>query len=366
MESQVDRTHQPIDTHRKIVEFVEQGCPFVVALVLRAEGSTPRGAGTKAVIGSDGKIWGTVGGGAVEAESQRRALEALELKQPIVFDFHLEGTDRKADVPICGGVMRMLVDPTAARNKTAYTQVADAIRQRQRGVLLTTIRAAAPAEVELQWFPEGGIPSQIDFPDAESISRCLDRETAQLFSNGVTQSATSVDVLVEPVIPKPRLLIVGAGHIGQALAVQAVLVGFDVTVVDDRAEFTDPALFPEAVTTLCGDIPKEVADFPIAEDTYVVVVTRGHKHDAGALRACINKPAAYIGMIGSKRKVALMKKDFIETGIATEEQFGRVFAPIGLDIGALTVPEIATSIVAQLVDVRRKGRDHALREGRIR
>jgi xanthine dehydrogenase accessory factor len=366
MESHVDRTHQPIDIHRQIVEFVEQGGPFVVALVLRAEGSTPRGAGTKAVIDSRGKIWGTVGGGAAEAESQRRALEALELKRPIVFDFRLEGTDHGGDVPICGGTMRMLVDPTAAKNSRSYAQVADAIQQRQRGVLLTTIHTTAQAEVELQWFPEGAIPSQIDFPDAESIRRCLDRERVQLFSASTRGAETSEQVLVEPVIPKPRLLIVGAGHIGQALAVQALLVGFDIAVIDDRAEFADPALFPETAMTVCGDIPQEVADFPIAEDTYVVVVTRGHKHDAEALRACIHRPAAYVGMIGSRRKVALMRKDFVETGIATEEQFDRVFAPIGLDIGALTVPEIATSITAQLIDVRRKGRDHALGQGRIR
>ena len=86
-----------------------------------------------------------------------------------------------------------------------------------------------------------------------------------------------------------------------------------------------------------------------------MVVTRGHKHDAEALEACIHRPAAYIGMIGSKRKVALMRKDFIETGLATEAEFNRVFAPIGLDIGAVTVPEIAASVTAQLIAVRRKG-----------
>jgi xanthine dehydrogenase accessory factor len=151
------------------------------------------------------------------------------------------------------------------------------------------------------------------------------------------------------------LLIVGGGHVGQAVALQASLIGFDVVVIDDRPEFADPALFPEGVTTLCGDIEKEVADFPVADDTYIVVVTRGHKHDAEALQACIHSPAAYIGMIGSRRKVALIRKSFIESGLATEEELDRVFAPIGLDIGSVTVPEIATSIAAQLIAVRRKG-----------
>jgi xanthine dehydrogenase accessory factor len=150
------------------------------------------------------------------------------------------------------------------------------------------------------------------------------------------------------------LLIVGGGHIGQALARQAILVGFDVVVLDDRPEFTDPALFPEGVATRCGDIREEVEASAIGRDTYIVIVTRGHKHDAEALEACIHAPAAYIGMIGSKRKVALMRQDFIESGLAGEEEFGRVFAPVGLDIGAVTVPEIAASIVAQLIEVRRK------------
>jgi xanthine dehydrogenase accessory factor len=162
-------------------------------------------------------------------------------------------------------------------------------------------------------------------------------------------------VLVEPVIPNPSLLIAGGGHVGQALARMAVPLGFDVTVVDDRPEFTHAALFPDGVSTRCGDIAKEVASFPVTSDVFIVLVTRGHKQDAEALEVCIHKPGAYIGMIGSKRKVAMIRKSFIESGLATESELDCVFAPIGLDIGAITVPEIATSIAAELVAVRRKG-----------
>jgi len=169
------------------------------------------------------------------------------------------------------------------------------------------------------------------------------------------ESETSTEVFVEPIFPRPRLLIAGGGHIGQALARQGVCLDFDVTVLDDRAEFTNSALFGDDVTTLCGDISKQLADFPVDTDTYVVIVTRGHKNDAEALEACIHSNAAYIGMIGSKRKVALIRESFIASGIATEQQLCRVFAPVGLDIGAITVPEIATSIAAQLIAVRRKG-----------
>ena len=104
-----------------------------------------------------------------------------------------------------------------------------------------------------------------------------------------------------------------------------------------------------------GPPDEEVAGFPFGADTYVVIVTRGHQHDAEALAACLRRPAAYVGMIGSRRKVALMRQDFVRSGRATAEELGRVYAPIGLDVGAVTVPEIATSIVAQLIAVRRKG-----------
>jgi xanthine dehydrogenase accessory factor len=354
----MDRNYQPLDIHQKVVELIDGGSSFAVALVLKAEGSTPRKAGVKAIIEQTGNIWGTLGGGAVEAETQRRAVEACQLKRPIVFDFYLHGTSRKDEVPICGGSMRILIDPTVEKNRASYAQAAEAIQRRQRGVLLTTICTTAQADVTMQWLPEQDVPSGSAFPGVRDISSCLASEEPQLFTESLQKPDAFIEVLVEPVIPKPLLLIAGAGHIGQMLALQAVLIGFDVVVMDDRPEFTDQALFPEGVTTLCGDIPKEMADFPIADDTYIVVVTHGHKLDAAALEACIHSPATYIGMIGSKRKVALLRRSFVESGLATEEEFDRVFAPIGLDIDAVTVPEIATSITAQLIAVRRKGRTH--------
>jgi xanthine dehydrogenase accessory factor len=153
--------------------------------------------------------------------------------------------------------------------------------------------------------------------------------------------------------------------VGQSLAIQANLVGFDVTVVDERPEFTNPALFPEGTGTYCGDIAEQTKAL-IEEQTYVVIVTRGHKLDAEVLEACIHSGAVYIGMIGSKRKVALMRKHFVESGLATEDEFDRIFTPIGLDIGAVTVPEIAASITAELIAVRRKGIVHKVleKEGR--
>jgi xanthine dehydrogenase accessory factor len=325
---------------------------------LKVEGSTPRKAGVRAIIEQSGKIYGTLGGGLVEAEAQRRAVEACRSNQPAIFDMDLYGADRTADDPICGGSMRIVIDPTAAKDRTYYAGMAEAIRKRQRGVMLTTVHTAKQTEVRSEWQTEQTISSDAPFPGAEKICTCLARETPELFTVSIRDPEAVTEVLVEPVIPKPLLLIAGGGHIGQALALQASLVGFYVTVIDDRAEFTDPALYPEGTTTHCCDIPKKIAALSAGDDTYVVLVTRGHKLDAETLEACINAPVAYVGMIGSKRKVALIRKNFIESGIATAEQFDRIFTPIGLDIGAVSVPEIAASITAELIAVRRKGVVH--------
>lgn len=357
----MDRTRGPIDIYEKIVEFIDNGHSFAVTLVLRAEGSTPREAGVRAVIDRAGKIWGTVGGGIVEAEAQRLAVKACQSQGPIVFDLQLQGATSTDNAPICGGMMRILIDPIAAKNRACYAQVAEAIRQRQRGVMLTTARSGTYTEVACQWFPQGAIPSDAPFPGAQNIRTCLAREVTQLFTEGAQEPSIHTEVLVEPVIPKPLLLIAGGGHIGQALALQGSLVGFDVTVIDERPEFTDPALFPEGTITRCGDMAEQITAV-IADDTYVVIVTRGHKLDAKVLEACIHTRAAYIGMIGSKRKVTLMRQHFIESGLATEKEFNRVFTPIGLDIGAVTVPEIATSITAELIAVRRRGIVHKVPE----
>ena len=354
----MDSNHRPTDICQNVVEFIDSGEDFAVALVLKAKGSTPRKAGVRAIIEQTGKIHGTLGGGLVEAEAQRRAVEACRSKQPVVFDMDLYGANRAADVPICGGSMRILVDPTASKDRASYTGMAEAVRNRQRGVMLTTVRTDTQTEVHAQWFAQEAIPSDAAFPGAEKIRSCLARETPELFTVSIRNPEVLTEVLVEPVNSKPLLLIAGGGHIGQALALQASLVGFDVTVIDDRAEFTDPALYPEGTATRCGDIPEQIAAGPIASDTYIVIVTRGHKLDAEALEACIHMPFAYVGMIGSRRKVALMRQSFIESGIATAEQFDRIFTPIGLDIGAVTVPEIAMSITAELIAVRRQGIAH--------
>ena len=164
-------------------------------------------------------------------------------------------------------------------------------------------------------------------------------------------------LFLEPVFPLPQLVIVGAGHIGRALCHLGNLLSFEVHVIDDRVEFANKGELPHADNIIVEDIGKAMKAFPISSDTFIVIVTRGHSHDAEALKECIDSDAAYIGMIGSARKIKIMNDMFLEKGWATQDQLGRVCAPIGIDIRSKTVEEIAVSIAAQLVLVRRESQD---------
>jgi xanthine dehydrogenase accessory factor len=164
---------------------------------------------------------------------------------------------------------------------------------------------------------------------------------------------------LEHIKPKLRLIIAGGGHIGQALAHLASLLEFEVTVVDDRSEFANTSIFPDADHLVVKDIGSAMSEMEYGPDSYVVIVTRGHRQDGEALKACIGSGAAYIGMIGSSHKVGIMKKLFISEQWASREQWASLHTPIGLNIGSQTVQEIAMSIAAQLVEVRnRKGNEN--------
>ena len=130
------------------------------------------------------------------------------------------------------------------------------------------------------------------------------------------------------------------------------MLDFEITVIDDRPEFANPENIPLANHIIADDIGKTIRRIDKTRDTFIVIVTRGHKDDSNALKACIDSDAAYIGMIGSKNKVALMRRDFIEKGWATQELWDKIYTPVGIDIGSKTVEEIAVSIAAQLIQVK--------------
>jgi xanthine dehydrogenase accessory factor len=175
--------------------------------------------------------------------------------------------------------------------------------------------------------------------------------------------ADAYEVMLEIIEAPVTLLICGGGHIGLSLATIGEHVGFSVAVMDDREMYANRERFPMADRVTSGDFDAMLADFPIGSNTYIVMVSRGHKQDETCLRAVVDRGAAYVGMIGSKRRVSTVLRHLAEEGIDIDT-LERVYTPIGFDLGAETPEEIAVSIIAELIAVRRGGSGRPMREGR--
>ncbi|MGI8671628.1 MAG: XdhC family protein, partial [Luteitalea sp.] len=161
-----------------------------------------------------------------------------------------------------------------------------------------------------------------------------------------------MDVFIDPIAPTPRVCVIGAGHVGYHTAQLAATVGFRVVVVDDRASFADAARFPTAERVVVADIPDWLRGADLSARDYLVLVTRGHREDLDALRAALARATAYIGLIGSRAKIARLFARLGTEGIDAAT-LARLHAPIGIDLGAVSPEEIAVSIVAELIAHRR-------------
>ena len=340
------------DLYDQIIELSQAGLKCALCTLVSTRGSTPQEAGAKLLVFPDGKTAGTIGGGCVEAEVRRRALQALDSGSPQVMDFVLDHDFGWDDGLICGGRMDVFVDVLDEQSAAIFQELRNRVEAKSPVVLGSFIKGEnagakflyAAEENELIGL-EGGESSE-DIRKAARSSRTAN-ETSLL---PVAESEDQV--FLEPHLPKPTLLIAGAGHVGQALAHQGQLLDFEVVVVDDRETFANPNVLPDADKIIVDDIPSVLKEFPVDEDTYIVIVTRGHLHDQDALFSVIDRPAAYKGLIGSRRKIRMIFDEFKRLGV-DEELMRNVYAPIGLDIASVTVPEIALSIAAQLVLVRR-------------
>jgi xanthine dehydrogenase accessory factor len=162
----------------------------------------------------------------------------------------------------------------------------------------------------------------------------------------------TVLVYIEPVLLDPHLVILGAGHVGRTLAKLARFTGFRVTVVDDRVEFANPENIPDANDLIVHEFERAFERVPVESGTFIVVATRGHNHDLDAIQSALRTRAGYIGLLGSRRKKALLRNTLKERGF-TEEEIDRVIIPVGLEIGSVTPEEIAVSIMAQIIQKRR-------------
>ena len=161
-----------------------------------------------------------------------------------------------------------------------------------------------------------------------------------------------LEVFVEPVIPQPKAFIFGAGHISKSLSKVATLAGFSLTIVDNRDSYANAERFPEADAVFCDEYEDIFPKLDIRDTSYIIIVTRGHRDDMRVLEWAVTTGARYIAMIGSKRKVINVIKELQASGMR-REVFERIHAPMGFEIGAITPEEIAVSVVAEMIAVRR-------------
>ncbi|GBC97584.1 putative xanthine dehydrogenase subunit A [bacterium HR17] len=349
----------------QLVELLEQGVPFAFGEVVETHGSTPQKPGAKAIFLADGRSSGTLGGGCLEAESRRVALECLRERSRSLLTLHLNDDFGWDDGLICGGTAKVFLDGKPDEHDALWRAVADFLKSRRRGALLVIVNAAAPSLLGVRWLVEVNPDGKAEVvmasppdapslpPEALGLAQQVVQQREEKTLRVPLQGATA-ELFAEPLLPRPHLIVVGAGHIGAAVAHLGALLEFEVTVIDDRPSFANRERLPEADHILVGDIPQTVAQQPIDQDTYIVIVTRGHRHDAQVLREVVKAvdTAAYIGMIGSRRKIKLIYDELLELGLATPEQLARIHAPLGIDIGGESVWEIAVSIAAELVWVR--------------
>jgi len=333
---------------------------LVLATVTRTNGSTPQKPGSSALFDKKGLISGTVGGGVVEGRVQKLALDSIVSKKSGHYHFNLANDISKKEEAICGGRISVLVDANLQNYYSVIEQIGKSLINRIPGVLITMVTDFSEDDVLINryWMSNSFSP-----PIPEEFLGKLVPVVNELISKGDSSDFREMNLSIsgeepaslfflEPVFPKSRLVIAGAGHIGKTLAHIANMLDFEVTVIDDRPEYANSENIPDADYIIVNDIGESLNELKKSDDTYVVIVTRGHKDDAAALRPCIGSELAYTGMIGSKNKIASMMVNFIENGWATPEQWDTIHAPVGIDIKSRTVEEIAVSIAAQLVLAR--------------
>jgi len=341
-----------------LLEEMKKQKPLVLATIVETKGSTPQVPGASALFSSEGLLEGTLGGGLLEAGAQRKALKTLKKKASLLSEFSLKGDMSSEEGAICGGEVKILIDAFPEEHGDTFQALSQSLVKREPGVLATFINRISEEKVSLfRYWIERREKFTVDPGKHFSLFK---KEIRKAFLEGkpfllkikkeiFPEKVKERFLFLEPIFPLPQLVIAGAGHIGQVVTHLGSLLNFEVTVIDDRPEFANKEKLPDADHIIVDEIGNAIQSFTISSDTYLVIVTRGHKHDGAALRQCISSEAAYIGMIGSIRKIKLMRKKFLEEGWATAPQFDRVCAPIGIAIQSKTVEEIAVSIAAQLV-----------------
>lgn len=350
------------DLIQGIEQELGQGREIVLATIIHQKGSAPRTQGTRFLIRPDGTFLGSIGGGRLEADVLQEAPKVFREKKQRLLSFRLKGEEAAETEMICGGEVDIYLELFSGLNRFDRELFQKILSLRQQGhpaVLATWIEDGLSAD-----HPDRkGLFGAGEGPGSESLPwlRPLIEDHPRLLEGCQNTPITILaqwegkTILLERLVSPAPLYIFGAGHISLYLCSLCKMVGFQITVFDDRAEFANPQRFPEADEIQVRPFDQIFETYPFGPQAYVVVVTRGHLHDYQIIRQILKNPPAYLGMIGSRHKKAVVFKALKEEGFS-EDQIGRIHSPIGLAINAETPEEIAVSITAQLIQVRGEGR----------
>ncbi len=366
------------DLWERAQEILEAGKPFVLATIIRTRGSVPREVGAKMVVPGEGQPFGTIGGGCGEGEVLRRAYPVLEqMLPPRIVEVDLTGDFDQDEIQVCGGTMDVVLDLWRPGDHLELARdMAETVRDRRPGALFTALDRVNDLEA--------GTKSCLLFENEDAVSMrpgvSITEEAARTLASSVSRGKTGLfavspeGAIHEDSIARkeawPRvfvdvqrgvetLIIAGAGHIAQPLCKIASMLGFHTVVVDDRWAFANRERFPEANEIRVGPFDTVLESLPIDEQTFVVVVTRGHVWDESSVKSALKRSPAYVGMIGSRRRSKRTLERLVEQGYSPQE-VSRVHTPLGLDIGAETPAEIAVSIIAEIIRSRRSGPEETL------
>ncbi len=348
--------------YERMARLAASATPFAVATVVRTQGSTPQVVGAKLVVtAEDGeRPFGTLGGGCVEADAILAARRVLAGEAASVREYRLNEDLAWNTGLVCGGTMWILAEPGESAATVEGRSLLDAaVRAASGGPPLAVLTCLVRDEAAFRpagraWvLADGTMTGSLGSRDADAEARARALEQMRHGTPRLATLADGRDLLIEPVTSRPRLVIAGGGHVARAIARQARLVDFDVTVLEDRPEFADPERF-DGAEVVTGDLPTSLAAFDYGWQSYVVIATRGHKLDADCVLAAVRAPVRYIGVLGSRRKTVLLARMLREAGIE-EERIRAVRAPVGLDLGGRTPAEIALAVLAEITQERYAG-----------
>jgi xanthine dehydrogenase accessory factor len=322
-----------------------EGGLAAVATVVRRRGSLPMSATAKMLVTAGGARFGTVGGGCLEAEITERSLSTMECREPALTRHTLNSTLAGDYGLTCGGTATLFIEPVYGDDVLAevYRNAAELFARGQPVVMVTG-----------RSWDDGPVKALLAGDRAHGRAPAAMVRAARSLGARTEVPVLTRTCVLEPLLPPPPLIVFGGGHVGGAVARVAALAGWQVTVVDDREEFADAQRHPAAAATVCCDFHDVGAVLPFGDRTYAVVATRGHQHDALIVEQLARRELRYLGMLGSRRKVALTWKLLESWGVPRERLAG-AHAPVGLPIGADTPEEIAVSVVAEMIAVRRAG-----------